>query len=176
MLDLLIITKEADGKVDAFELHEFEDDSVGALREFGAELAELLSEEDVGHIAAALEPGTVAAALVWENTWAAPFAASIRHSGGQLVASGRIPMQAILAAAEAREDAGTRKEPEMPLGPGRRGPGVIGRPVARTAAVVAVATPGRGAPGPGVRRGPGVGAPGIGVRPGPGPGGLGPGR
>jgi len=64
----------------------------------------------------------------------------------------------------------------MPLGPGRRGPGVIGRPVARTAAVVAVATPGLGAPGPGIRRGPGIGAPGIGVRPGPGPGGLGPGR
>ena len=47
----------------------------------------------------------MAAALVWENTWAAPFAASIRHSGGQLVASGRIPMQAILAAAEAAADA-----------------------------------------------------------------------
>ncbi len=62
----------------------------------------------------------------------------------------------------------------MPLGPGRRGPGVIGHPVVRTAAVVAVVTPGRGAPGPGVR--PGRGAPGIGVRPGPGPGGLGPGR
>jgi hypothetical protein len=107
VLDLLMITKDDDGEVDAFEIHEFDDDSVGGLREFGAELAELLSEEDVGHIAAALEPGTVAAALVWENTWAAPFAASIRHSGGQLVASGRIPMQAILAAAEARGQAVT---------------------------------------------------------------------
>jgi len=104
VLDLLIITKDADGEVDAFELHEYEDGDAGALRELGAELAELLSEEDVGHIAAALEPGTVAAALVWENTWAAPFAASIRTSGGQLVASGRIPMQAILAAIEADED------------------------------------------------------------------------
>ena len=105
VLDMLIITKEADGAVDAFEVHEFEDGDVGALRELGAELAELLSEEDVGHLAAALEPGTVAAALVWENTWAAPFASSIRHSGGQLVATGRIPMQAILAAAEAAADA-----------------------------------------------------------------------
>jgi hypothetical protein len=104
VLDLLIITKETDGEVDAFEVHDFEDDSVGALREFGAELAELLSEEDVGHIAAALEPGTVAAALVWENTWAAPFASSIRRSGGQLVGSGRIPMQAIIAAVEAGDD------------------------------------------------------------------------
>jgi len=105
VLDLLIITKDEGGKVDAFELHEFESGDVGALRELGAEFAELLSEEDVGHIAAALEPGTVAIALVWENTWAAPFAASIRHSGGQLVASGRIPMQAILAAAEAAAEA-----------------------------------------------------------------------
>jgi hypothetical protein len=104
VLDLLIITKDADGAVDAFELHEFEDDQVGALRELGAEFAQLLSEEDVGHIAAALEPGTVAAALVWENAWAAPFASSIRHSGGQLVASGRIPMQAIIAAVEAGDN------------------------------------------------------------------------
>ena len=107
ILDLLIITKDADGNVDASELHEFDDDQVGELRELGAEMAELLSEEDVGHIAAALEPGTVAAALVWENTWAAPFAASIRHSGGQLVASGRIPMQAIIAAIDAGDDAAT---------------------------------------------------------------------
>ena len=101
VLDLLIITKDEDGTVDAFELEDFEDDQADALRDFGFELADLLSEEDVDHIAAALEPGTVAAALVWENTWAAPFAASIRHSGGQLVASGRIPVQAILAALEA---------------------------------------------------------------------------
>jgi hypothetical protein len=104
VLDLLIITKDEDGTVDAFELEEFEDDEAGALRDFGFELADLLSEEDVDHIAAALEPGTVAAALVWENTWAAPFAASIRHSGGQLVASGRIPIQSILAALEADDD------------------------------------------------------------------------
>jgi hypothetical protein len=103
VLDLLIITKDAAGEVDAFEIHDFEDDDVGPLRELGAEYAELLSQEDVGHIAAALEPGTVAAALVWENTWAAPFASSVRRSGGQLVATGRIPMQAILAALEADE-------------------------------------------------------------------------
>lgn len=105
VLDLLIITKDAGGEVDAFEVHEFEDGDAGLLRELGAEYAELLSDEDVGYIAEALEPGTVAAALVWENTWAAPFAASIRHSGGQLVASDRIPMQAILAALEADEEA-----------------------------------------------------------------------
>jgi hypothetical protein len=105
VLDLLIITKDVDGAVDAFELHDFDNEDAGALRELGGEFTQLLSEEDVGHIAAALEPGTVAAALVWENSWAAPFGASVRHSGGQLVASGRIPTQAILAAVEANEDA-----------------------------------------------------------------------
>ena len=116
VLDLSIITKDEAGVVDASELHEFEADDVGALRELGAELAQLLSEDDVGHIAAALEPGTVAAALVWENTWAAPFRpARSAHSGGQLVASGRIPMQAIIAAAEAAADAAATKAPDMPL-------------------------------------------------------------
>ena len=105
VLDLLIITKDEGGEVDAFELHEFEGGDAGLLRELGAEYAQLLSEEDVGHIANALEPGTVAAALVFENSWAAPFASSIRRSGGQLVASGRIPMQAIIAAAEASAEA-----------------------------------------------------------------------
>jgi hypothetical protein len=104
ILDLLIITKDADGVVDASELHEFDEDQVGELRELGAEMAELLSHEDVGHIAAALEPGTVAAALVFENAWAAPFASAVRHSGGELVGSGRIPMQTIIAAVEASLD------------------------------------------------------------------------
>ena len=64
----------------------------------------LLSEDDVTAVAAAIEPGSSAAVLVWENTWAAPFASAVRHSGGQLVASGRIPIQALLAAIEADED------------------------------------------------------------------------
>ena len=55
--------------------------------------------------AKALEPGTSAALLVYENRWAAPFAVAVRRSGGQLVASGRIPVQAILAALEAAEEA-----------------------------------------------------------------------
>ncbi len=67
----------------------------------------LLSEDDVTAVAAAVEPGSSAAVLVWENLWAAPFASAVRHSGGQLVASGRIPIQAILAALEA--DDGRRR-------------------------------------------------------------------
>ena len=100
ILDLLFIKKEADGSFDAAEMHEFEDSDVGILRELGAEAAEILAAEDVDAIAEALEPETLAAVLVWENSWAGPFASSIRTSGGQLVAQGRIPMQAILAAAE----------------------------------------------------------------------------
>ncbi|MGZ6670335.1 MAG: DUF6325 family protein, partial [Solirubrobacteraceae bacterium] len=61
------------------------------------------AEEDVEAIGAALEPDSYAAVLVWENVWAAPFAASVRRSGGQLVASGRIPIQALAAALEANE-------------------------------------------------------------------------
>ena len=106
VLDMIFLKKEADGTYDAFEAHEYVDDEVGLLREFGAEMAEWLAEEDVEAIAEALEPETVAAILVWENVWAAPFAASIRKSGGQLVANGRIPMQAILAVIEEAEKEG----------------------------------------------------------------------
>ena len=61
----------------------------------------LLSEDDVLNVANAVDPGSAAALLVWENTWAAPFASSVRKAGGQLVASGRIPVQALIAAIEA---------------------------------------------------------------------------
>jgi hypothetical protein len=103
VLDLLILKKEADGSVEPFELSDLGDDELGELRLFETGLAMLLSEDDVTAVAAALEPGSSAAVLVWENTWAAPFASAVRKSGGQLVASGRIPIQAILAAVEADE-------------------------------------------------------------------------
>src|SRR5512142_179537 len=107
VLDLLFLKKDSDGSVEGFESHEFEDSEVGQLRELEAELALLLAEEDVEAIGAALEPGSYAAVLVWENVWAAPFAASVRRSGGQLVASGRIPIQALAAAIEADEATAT---------------------------------------------------------------------
>ena len=73
------------------------------MRELETELALLLAEEDVESIGAAIEPGTTAAVLIWENTWAAPFGAAVRRSGGQLVAGGRIPIQALAASLEADE-------------------------------------------------------------------------
>jgi hypothetical protein len=99
VLDLLILQKDTDGTVEAAEideLHQLDDLSVAETQ-----LAELLAEEDIAHLAAAMEPGTVAGVLVWENLWAAPFASAARRAGGQLIASGRIPIQAILASLEA---------------------------------------------------------------------------
>ena len=62
--------------------------------------------DDVEHLAAAMDPGSTAGVLIWENLWAAPFASAVRHSGGQLIANGRIPIQAIIASIEADEAAG----------------------------------------------------------------------
>jgi len=99
VIDILILTKDADGSVDAMELSDL--DELGELQRLEAELAELLAEEDVEHLAAAMEPGSTAGVLIWENLWAAPFASAARRSGGQLIANGRIPIQAIIASIEA---------------------------------------------------------------------------
>ncbi len=104
MLDLLIIRKEADGSIEGCELSDLDVDEAGALRGFESEMAMLLSEDDMTAVAAAIEPGSTAGVLVYENLWAAPFASAVRRSGGQLVASGRIPIQALLAAVEDEED------------------------------------------------------------------------
>ena len=104
VLDLVLLRKDADGSVEAAELESLDDSDVGELRAVEGELAMLLAAEDVENIGGALEPGSVAAVLVYENSWAAPFASSVRHSGGQLVANGRIPVQALLATIEAEGD------------------------------------------------------------------------
>jgi hypothetical protein len=99
VLDVLILQKDADGSVEALEIDDL--DGVDELRALETEIAEILAEEDVVHLAAAMEPGSVAGVLVWENAWAAPFASAARRSGGQLIATGRIPIQAIAASMEA---------------------------------------------------------------------------
>jgi hypothetical protein len=101
IIDVLILTKEADGTVDAIELSDV--DELGDLQQIETELAELLAAEDVANLATAMEPGSTAGVLIWENLWAAPFASAARRSGGQLIADGRIPIQAILASIEADE-------------------------------------------------------------------------
>jgi hypothetical protein len=105
VLDLLILKKDLDGSVEGFESHDFGDTDLAELLAVETELALLLAADDVEAIGAALEPGSVAAVLIWENVWAAPFGAAARRSGGELVASGRIPIQAIAAAVEAHETA-----------------------------------------------------------------------
>jgi hypothetical protein len=102
IIDILILVKAADGTVDAMELADMGD--LGDLQVLETELAELLAEEDVLHLAAAMEPGSTAGVLIWENVWAAPFASAARRAGGQLIANGRIPIQAIIASIEADEE------------------------------------------------------------------------
>ena len=104
LIDVLILVKDEDGSVEAMELSDLDD--LGELQALEAKLAELLAEEDVVHLAAAMEPGSTAGVLIWENLWAAPFASAARRSGGQLIANGRIPIQAIIASIEA-DDAST---------------------------------------------------------------------
>ena len=106
VLDLLLIRKGEDGTLDFHELSDLDESEIGGLRAYEGELATLLSEDDVTAAAAAVEPGSTAALLVWENSWAAPFGSAVRRAGGQLVASGRIPVQALLAAIEQDEGQG----------------------------------------------------------------------
>jgi len=101
IMDILILQKAEDGTVMAQELSDFPD--LGELARIEAQLAQTLAEEDVAHLAAAMDPGTVAGVLIYENLWAAPFASAMRRAGGQLIANGRIPIQAIIAAVEADE-------------------------------------------------------------------------
>ena len=129
VIDILILTKDEDGAVEAMELADVGE--LGELQALEAQLAELLAEDDVEHLAAAMEPGSTAGVLIWENLWAAPFASAARRSGGQLIANGRIPIQAIIASIEADERTDERRRLRMPLRPARVGRvGVIGAPVA----------------------------------------------
>lgn len=100
VLDLLIMRKDADGSVEAVELDEVDESKVGQLVGLETELGMLLAAEDIEAIGVAIEPGSVAAVLVYENSWAGPFSSAVRRSGGQLIANGRIPTQALLAAIE----------------------------------------------------------------------------
>jgi hypothetical protein len=101
IMDILILAKDADGSVEAQELSDF--DELGELARIETQLAQTLAADDVAYLAAAMDPGSVAAALVYENVWAAPFASAMRRAGGQLIANGRIPIQALIAAVEADE-------------------------------------------------------------------------
>jgi Family of unknown function (DUF6325) len=99
IMDVLILQKGLDGTAMAQELGDLAE--LGEMQRIEAQLVQTLAEEDVENLAAAMEPGSVAGVLVYENLWAAPFASAMRRAGGQLIANGRIPIQAIIAAIEA---------------------------------------------------------------------------
>jgi len=105
ILDLVVVRKEDDGTLTGIALDELPDGTMD-LAVFDGARSGLLGDDDLGEAASAVEPGMTAAVLVYENVWAAPFATALRRSGAQLVASGRIPVQAVLAALDAVEQPG----------------------------------------------------------------------
>ena len=105
VLDMVFLRKTDDGTLETAEISDLDASELGEVRMAEADLAMVLSEQDVMDLAETIEPGHSAAVLVLENQWAAPFGAAIRKAGGQLVASGRIPIQAVLAAVEADAEA-----------------------------------------------------------------------
>jgi uncharacterized membrane protein len=99
LFDLLVISKSDDGSVEALELSEG-----GGFAYFAGARSGLLGDDDLREAAQAMTPGTVAALIVYENTWAAPFVAAVRNSGGELIASQRIPVPDVMEALEALEN------------------------------------------------------------------------
>jgi hypothetical protein len=102
ILDLLFIAKDEEGNVAALNIADVGGE-VAELSIFEGASSGLLGDDDVEQAGGVLEPGTSAALLVFENSWAAPFVGAVRRSGGELVASGRIPADDVLAALDAAE-------------------------------------------------------------------------
>ena len=102
IIDLAFIRKSEDGTVSGVEIDEL-GEGVAELKVFEGASSGVISTDDLEEAAQALEPGTAAALLIYENRWAAPFAAALRRNGAQMVASGRIPVQELLAALDATE-------------------------------------------------------------------------
>jgi hypothetical protein len=103
ILDLMFISKDEDGSVSALEIADIDDDGKADFMVFEGASSGLLTDEDKEEAGNAMEAGTAALLIVFENSWAAPFARAMREAGGQLVAFGRIPVQALLASLEAAE-------------------------------------------------------------------------
>jgi uncharacterized membrane protein len=102
LFDLLVVSKGEDGSFDVLELTDPLAENSGFSYFTGARSG-MLGDDDVREAAEAMTPGTVAALIVYENTWAAPFVAAVRNSGGEMVASARIPATDVIAALDALE-------------------------------------------------------------------------
>jgi Family of unknown function (DUF6325) len=105
ILDFAFVTKELDGSIHAIAISDFDGDGELDLAVFQGASSGLLDDSDLGDAGTVIEPGSSAGVLVYENLWAAPLAAALRRGGAQMVASGRIPVQALLASVEALEAA-----------------------------------------------------------------------
>jgi uncharacterized protein DUF6325 len=105
LLDLAFVRKEEDGTVVGLDLASLDLEANPELGVFEGASSGLLGDDDLSEAGEALEAGSSAALLVYENTWAAPFATALRRSGAQLVANGRIPVNAIIAALDEAEQA-----------------------------------------------------------------------
>jgi hypothetical protein len=103
IFDLLVVMKEEDGSVSGFNLEDLSADSLGGFEVFAGARSGLVGEDDVNEVGQALEVGTIAALIVYENTWAIPFIRAARSVGGEVVASARIPAQDVMDALEALE-------------------------------------------------------------------------
>jgi hypothetical protein len=103
VLDVMFVVKEADGTFSGFEASGLDEKGVGDLREFEGASSGLLGDDDVQTAAEAIEPGTVAVMIVYENRWAGPFAAAVRRNGGVLLDTQRIPVQSLIAALDSAE-------------------------------------------------------------------------
>ncbi|MEY9942191.1 DUF6325 family protein [Streptacidiphilus sp. MAP5-3] len=106
ILDFAFVRKDADGTVTAMELADFDGDGTLDLAVFEGVSSGLLRADDLGEAAAVLEPGNSAGVLIYENTWAGPFAAALRRGGAQVVASGRVPVQDLLRSLDELEALG----------------------------------------------------------------------
>ena len=111
ILDLVFATRDTDGSLSVLRVSDLDGDGQLDLSVFEGASSGLIGPDDLDEAASAIEPGNSAGILIYENVWAAPFAAALRRSGAQLVASGRIPVQAILAALEATEAAEAADQP-----------------------------------------------------------------
>jgi hypothetical protein len=103
ILDLVFIKKELDGSIAGLTIADLDQDGKLDLAVFEGASSGLVGQDDIDEAGAILEPGSSAGLLVYENLWAAPLAVALRRGGAQLVAGGRIPVQAILAALDATE-------------------------------------------------------------------------
>jgi hypothetical protein len=111
IFDLLVIRKDEDGSFSGIDVSDLSADSFGGFSVFAGVRSGILGEDDVQEAASALEAGTMAALIVYENTWAIPFVAAAREVGAQVVASARIPADVVMAALDALEAEDDADEP-----------------------------------------------------------------